>query len=135
MEPAAKPLGNNLWQLNDGARVYLIDWARGSSAVTPQAGVPRKNTLERLVCDCLAETFPSLAQAVEKWLVTRPDVPDADDIDPKGYAWSYMAGWKANSGCDYFFRQIWHTPAIKPRLEQKLTQLGYWQSVCSLLGE
>ena len=135
MEPAAKPLGNNLWQLDDGAYVYLIDWTLVPSALTPQAGVPRKNTLERLVCACLAETFPSLAQAVEKWLATRPDMQDGDDIDPKGYAWSYLAGWMANSGCDYFFRQVWQTPAIRQRLERKLTELGHWQAVCSLLGE
>ena len=135
MEPAAKPSGNNRWELDDGAHVYLIDWTLAPSALTPQAGVPRKTTLERLVCACLAEAFPLRAQAVEKWLATRPDMQDGDDIDPKGYAWSYLAGWMANSGCDYFFRQAWQSPAIRQRLERKLTELGHWQAVCSLLGE
>lgn len=92
----------------------LVVW---ESAGEPHPGVPGKQTLERLVCRAMCNAFPDRAEAVGKWLASRPAPPPPN---PKEHAWSYMAGWYADCGSDAFFERLWRQPAEAAELQQLL---------------
>jgi hypothetical protein len=87
-------------------------------------GLPWKHTLERLVCAALNATLPGRAQAVEQWLQNRPSGGAAG---PKEYAWSNMAGWAAEKGCEAFYSSLWSDPQIVTELQSRLIQTGAWR--------
>ncbi|WP_147443769.1 hypothetical protein [Corallococcus sicarius] len=87
-------------------------------------GLPWKHTLERLVCASLSDAFPGRAGAVEQWLASRPMGPTSG---PKEYAWSNMAGWYAEKGCEAFYSSLWDAPQVVTALKNRLLQAGAWQ--------
>ncbi|MFL5344333.1 MAG: hypothetical protein ACJ8AT_06050 [Hyalangium sp.] len=110
---------------------YLLDGGKTVVSVlvwwTPDAhsdGLPWKHTLERLVCAALNTTLPGRAQAVEQWLQSRPGGSPAG---PKEYAWSNMAGWAAEKGCEAFFSALWSDPQVVTELQSRLVQTGAWR--------
>jgi hypothetical protein len=87
-------------------------------------GLPWKHTLERLVCAALNATLPGRAQSVEQWLQSRPS---ASPAGPKEYAWSNMAGWAADKGCEAFYSELWSHPQVVAELRSRLEKTGAWR--------
>lgn len=106
------------WMLSSGVRVHLALW----SCEDPDCeGVPRRHTLERLVCVAIARGYPERATAVQAWLDARPEPPRSND---KEHSWSYMAGWYARLNCDRFFSDLWRDPKISSVLDDLLSASG-----------
>lgn len=66
--------------------------------------------------------MPDRSAAVAKWLSTRPDAPTKHL--GKAYAWSHMAGWYADQGCERFYRVVWEQDELAQALENQLAKLG-----------
>jgi hypothetical protein len=114
------PKGDYL--LDGGSTVVsvVVWWAPDSQA----DGLPWKHTLERLVCAALNATLSGRAQAVEQWLQNRPAGSPAG---PKEYAWSNMAGWAADKGCEAFYSELWSQPQVGTELRSRLEKTGAWR--------
>ena len=113
----------------DGDMVFdgeatVISFTRWEASDADTAGLPRKQTLERLVCAALVSAYPARGAAVKTWLDTRPDGPQAG---PKEFGWSYMAGWYAEQGCEAFYRRLWKDDSLSKELKSRLTQCGAWR--------
>ena len=61
---------------------------------------------------------------MQGWLDSRPSAPDAG---PKEFAWSYMAGWNAEHGCEAFYRLLWEDAEVAGQLESRLREAGAWR--------
>lgn len=107
-------------------RLFAICW---HCAGPSMAGVPDKNTLERIVCASLASAYGDRATAVATWLASRPGV---SATGPKAFSWSFMAGWWAEEGCTEFFRSIWRDSTVTPHLESRLNACGASNAIESL---
>lgn len=137
-DPAFKRLPGDDFSLDDGATVVAaVVWSSDDDS----ADLPRKQTLERLVCAALQGAYPARAAAVSRWLEERPLPPfprtDTEDerrlsIEPKEHAHSHFAGWFAEHGCDDFFRAVWRDEAIARELETRLRTSGAWGKISSL---
>ena len=115
--------------LNGGATVVSsVLWEAGDAST---AGLPNRQTLERLVCAALVAAYPDRGAAVHGWLDSRPDGPRAG---PKEFAWSHMAGWYAERGCEAFYRHVWKDAAVASQLESRLRACGAWR-VAEALAE
>lgn len=101
--------------------ISLIRWSAGDE---PAAGIPKLQTLERLVCTALVAAYPNRGPAIQQWLDARPEAPAAG---PKAFAWSHMAGWYAERGCDAFYRALWADNALVQELEARLRSSGAWR--------
>jgi hypothetical protein len=108
--------------------VALVRWETNDK---PAPGLPDQQTLERLVSAALVAAYPARAQPVQDWLVSRPAPPPAD---PKDHAWSYMAGWYAEHGCQDFYSNLWRDAAVASQLESRLRLSGAWQIAESVAG-
>ncbi len=108
--------------IDDGATLLsLIRW----EADDPHAeGIPAQQTLERLACTAIVAAYPDRAHPVHAWLGSRPAAAQAG---PKEHAWSYMAGWYADHGCDDFYAHLWRDPRIAPELRTRLERSGAWR--------
>jgi hypothetical protein len=95
----------------------------------PAPGLPIQQTLERLVSAALASAYPARAAAVQNWLDARPLPPGAD---PKEHAWSYMAGWYAEHGCEAFYSNLWKDTGVVAELNARLQSSGAWQITSTL---
>jgi hypothetical protein len=109
-------------------KVSLVRWETGDA---PGPGLPHQQTLERLVCAALAAAYPARAAPVQNWLDARPVPPTTD---PKEHAWSYMAGWYADHGCDAFYLNLWKDAIVVDQLEARLRASGAWAIAESLAG-
>ncbi|MFO0588929.1 MAG: hypothetical protein U0441_15370 [Polyangiaceae bacterium] len=105
--------------------------------------LPRKQTLERLVCAALREAHPARAAAVHTWLQARPDPPFSVtkegvvperrlSLEPKEHAHSHFAGWFAEHGSGFFFRAVWQDDAVAAALTARLRKTGAWRAIESL---
>jgi len=116
-------------ELDAGAvRVSLVRWECNDRL---GKGIPARQTLERLVCAALVAAYPERAPAVQAWLDGRPNPPARN---PKEHAWSYMAGWYADHGCEDFFREVWRDERVVPQLESCLKASGAWRVGAALVG-
>jgi len=106
-------------ELDNGAtKVALIRW----EANDPTApGLPDQQTLERLVCASLCAAYPERGRCVQAWLDARCE-PQLFTV--KAFAWSYMAGWHAERGCDDFYRCLWEDALVVQELEARLRASG-----------
>lgn len=82
---------------------------------------PAQQSLERLICGALATTHPARAEALERWIETRPD--------PKGKAhkaesWSWYAGWHTAWPTAHFLTAIWEVEAVARAMEEQLDSSG-----------
>jgi hypothetical protein len=113
--------------LDGGATIVsLVRWEVSDP---PARGLPDQQTLERLVSAALAAAYPPRAASVQNWLDTRPTPPGAD---PKEHAWSYMAGWYAEHGCEAFYLNLWKDPRVVAELQTRLLSSGAWQIAVAL---
>lgn len=109
------------------SQVLLMEW----STFDPSSpGLPNQQTLERLVCAAIKSAYSERADTVQKWLDSRGQPPPPD---PKDHAWSYMAGWYAEHGCQDFFRHLWDDEKIMPELRSRLQQSGDWDIAQELI--
>jgi hypothetical protein len=116
-------------ELDGGAtKVALVRWEVSDP---PSPGLPDQQTLERLVSATLAAAYPARAASVQHWLNNRPVPPGAD---PKEHAWSYMAGWYAEHGCEAFYSILWNDQRVRAELETRLRASGAWQVAAILAG-
>jgi len=99
-----------------GAPVALLVWRCDDP---PSDLLPPKQTLERLVCAAIGAAYPRRPDAVRSWLTARPAPPD-DEPAHKAHAWSHMAGWYADHGCDDFYRAVWRDGRIAAELERRI---------------
>jgi hypothetical protein len=118
--------GGRSFDLDDGTTtVSIVLW----QAIEPaRRGLPAKQTLERLVAAVIADVDPAKALAVAAWLDAHP----VAEADPKAYAWSYMAKWYTDGGCDRFYEQMWEKPDLRPALEARLHAIGAGDVAASL---
>jgi hypothetical protein len=121
-DPSATVNADGNIEVDGGATmVALIRW---EVTDPPAPGLPDQQTLERLVSAALAAAYPPRAKAVQDWLNSRPACPAPD---PKEHAWSYMAGWYAEHGCEDFYSNLWRDAAVVRELESRLRSAGAWQ--------
>lgn len=120
-DPASTQNAEGDWLLDGGATtVSIVRW-QTDDAQAP--GIPPKQTLERLICAALAAVYPERATAVQNWLDSRPKPLS---VTGKAFAWSHMAGWYADNGCEDFCRRIWDEPPIAAELKSRLQHSGAW---------
>jgi len=99
--------------------VALVRWEVGDH---PRTGIPTKQSLERIVCAAITAVYGERADRVQKWVSTL----GAHSTTPKTFAWSYMAGWYAEHGCEDFYRQVWRDKGIAAELATLLKACGAW---------
>lgn len=87
----------------------------------PTPGLPGAHTLELVVCNALCAVVPSRAIAVHAFLDAAPVGPSST---PKHFAWSYMAKWFGEAGCDEFYQAVWSDPAVAAALTNTLGASG-----------
>jgi hypothetical protein len=126
-DPAASVNPDNEIELDGGAtKVAVIRWEANDP---PADGIPHQQTLERLICAALVAAYPDRAIPVKTWLDSRLGSPPAGH---KEHAWSYMAGWYADHGCDDFFGHMWRDVKIASELESRLRAANAWRIVDAL---
>ncbi len=129
IEPHARDNDDGDIELDAGAMVVsLVRW---ETEETHAEGIPALQSLERLVCAALVAAYPDRGPAVQDWLDGRPEAPDSI---PKEFAWSHMAGWYADLGCDAFYRTVWEDANVAQELESRLRSSGAWRIAEALLG-
>ena len=97
-------------------RVSATAWWTGE-AHSP--ALPWKQTLERMVAAALDAAYPGRGMVVGQWLA---GTPGKDGSKP--HAWSHMAGWYADHGCEGFYRFVWNDPAVVTQLKTRLEGCG-----------
>jgi hypothetical protein len=115
--------------LNGGATVVSV--VRWEASDAPTSGLPNQQTLERVAAAAVVAAYPDRGPAVQGWLDSRPDGPQAG---PKEFGWSFMAGWYAEHGCEAFYRLLWADAAIARQLQSRLHACGAWR-VAEALAE
>lgn len=110
--------------------IHLLHWRTERATAS---GIPHQETLERIICTAITEAHPLRAGAVDNWLTSRPHPLPPED--PKAHAWSYMAGWYCDGGCDGFYTRIWNEPTVQKRLRDLLTTMGVWAMVENVINE
>lgn len=129
IDPAACTNADGEIEVDGGAtKVSLVRWTVNDP---PAPGLPDQQTLERLVSAALAAVYPTRAASVQNWLDARPRPPGTD---PKEHAWSYMAGWYAEHGCEAFYSNLWHDPQVVAEMQARLQLTGAWQIATMLTG-
>lgn len=123
IDPSAASAESGGIHINRGSATVFV--ARWHTDDPPTSGVPNQNTLERIICAAVVGAHPDRADPVHKWLESRPDAPSAG---PKEHAWSYLAGWYADSGSyEAFCQRIWQSPEIVAQLKPRLEAAGIWR--------
>ena len=112
-------------------RVSMALWGAAGGAA---AGIPQKQTLERLVCAAVVAAYPATARPVSDWLAGRPEPPCRSGHEHKAYAASYMAGWYAGRDYQGFFQAVWEDAKIAAQLETLLQATGAWDVMARVAG-
>lgn len=113
------------------AGATLVSVLRWQASDPATAGLPSQQTLERLVCAAVVAAYPDRGAAVQSWLDSRPEGPEAG---PKEFVWSHMAGWYAEYACETFYRAVWNDTHVAGELETRLRESGAWR-VAEALAE
>ncbi len=115
-------------EVDQGAtRVWLVRWEANDAS---QVGIPRQQSLERLVCAAMAAAYPERAEPVQRWLDSRPNPAESG---AKEFAWSFMAGWYAAHNCDAFYEIVWADPRLVGALRERLESADAWRVAASLM--
>jgi hypothetical protein len=116
------------WTMDTGTVMSVVVWRADDSG----AGIPTKQSLERLVCAAICAAHGYRRDAIDVWLRGRP--APAPPACHKAFAWSHMAGWYAENRCDDFYHGVWRDEAIRTELERLLRATGAWEVVQALLS-
>lgn len=95
------------------------------------AGIPIKQTLERLVAAAIVAAYPGRGPAVRDWLAGEPSTIGSLH---KAHTYSLLAKWYGDHGCDDFFRAIWRDDAVRRQLEARLRESGAWATAETIMG-
>lgn len=112
-----------------GIQVFWTIWECDDS---DPPGVPRQQTLERLVAASIQAAYPRRGPAVDTWLTAEPR---AEVTNHKNYGYSYLAKWYAEHGADDFFRAVWRDEAVASQLRERLEKAGAWRTVADLVAD
>jgi hypothetical protein len=108
--------------LDGETKISIVQWSAQDFA---GPGLPHRQTLERLICAALMAAHPHRGPTVQTWLDSRQEAPVAG---PKEYAWSYLAGWHADSGSyEGFCSTLWKHSSIVDQLRPRLEACGAWR--------
>ncbi len=113
-----------------GIRTSAVIWE--CTDEDPIPGVPRKQTLERLVAASIRAAYPGRGSSVEQWLAAEPK---GEAVTHKSYGYSYLAKWYYEHGADDFFRALWRDEAVVEQLRQRIEPHGAWAMVQDLVAE
>lgn len=111
-----------------GTSIVSMIWSAPDPPGT--LGVPEQQTLERLVCAAVAAAYPARAEAVQRWIDSRPEPAGPRH---KASSWSYMAGWHAKQGCEAFLRLLWENARVRSELRSRLEAINAWSIAQSLI--
>jgi len=111
-------------------RIFPVIWECDDPETAP--GVPKKQTLERLVTAALQAAEPERGPAVDGWLVAEPQ---AEVTTAKSYSYSYYAKWYGEHGVGDFFQAIWRDEVVARQLLQRLEKTGAWETVVALVED
>ncbi len=114
-----------------GSAVVLAPWR---CDVEERGCVPKKQTLERLVCAAVTDAYPERGEAVEAWLPAGKADRRVKD-EHKAAAMSFMAGWYPARGSEDFFAAVWEDEVVHNTIIEYLRTSGVWAAVSRLLGE
>jgi hypothetical protein len=118
------------YALVDGTKLGILLWEASDAA---HAELPSTQTLERLVCASLRAVHPARAAAVEQWLRARV-AEGSPSLGAKAFAWSHMAGWYSEHGCDDFYQQLWRDDPVVSALQTRLAERGAWDLVQKIVS-
>ncbi|QDT13974.1 hypothetical protein [Alienimonas californiensis] len=90
-------------------------------------GVPAVRTLERLICAAYAAAHPERVAAVAKWLALEP--ARLTPQSAKGEAFSLMAKWHPDRGCESFYESLWERPETREPLLKLLESSEAWPAI------
>lgn len=114
--------------LENNGKVSLAHWETQDEQAE---WLPNQQKLERLVCASIVAAYPERGKEVKTWLASRTEPPSAG---VKEFAWSYMAGWYGENGCDDFYRAIWRDGKVRIELEERLKSGGIWRIAEEIAG-
>jgi hypothetical protein len=128
-DPRVETNADGEFVIDEGkTKVSLVSWECDDP---PSDGLPHQHTLERIICASIMGAYPNRGPAIHDWLRSRPDPPD---IDPKEFAFSYLAGWYARVGSyEGFVTTVWGIEPIVAELIPRLERCGAWK-VANLLA-
>jgi hypothetical protein len=112
--------------------ISVVLWSAGDPALPH---LPAKETLERLVCAAIVAAHPTRGEDVAAWLGSRRGFFASSAGLVKEHAWSHMAGWYADGGCDEFYQAVWRDEAVAIELEARLRPTGAWRVAEALASE
>lgn len=113
--------------LDGGATLVSTIFWSAADPVSPE--LPGKQTLERLVCAALCAAHPGRGATITTWLASRAPRPPEST---KEHAWSHMAGWYAEAGCDEFYQAVWRDALVVAELESRLRANGSWDAMMAI---
>jgi hypothetical protein len=109
--------------------LYPVIWQCGDP--DPTAGLPGKQTLERLAAAAILAAYSGRGPAVSSWL-------DAEPLGlklPRSYGYSYFAKWYSNHGAANFYEALWQDEAVTRELKTRLEDTGASRYVDELVGD
>jgi hypothetical protein len=109
---------------HDAAVKVAVDWQDVSGGANMEFSWPKSGQPTGPLTPQPGKPVPPAAVSFMNWLDARPGPPPAG---PKEHAWSYMAGWHAEHGCEDFYSNLWRDAAIVRELESRLRSSGAWQ--------
>ena len=113
----------------DGMSVSTVIWECPNDSEVD--GVPRQQTLERLVAASIQAAYPGRGESVERWLADEPP----GGTSHKNYGLSFLAKWYADHGADDFYRAIWRDELVAAELRSRLEATGAWAVVEDLVAD
>ncbi len=116
-----RPRVDRMRAVDPDARVELAVWHWRPGV--ERAGVPRKQTLERLVLGVLSELEGSKEYGliVERFLGEQPAAPA---VSAKHFAWATMAKWYGDHGCGDFYQALWRERAFADAMLKAMDEHG-----------
>lgn len=113
----------------DGMTVSTVIWECSDDSAVE--GVPRQQTLERLVSASIQAAYPGRGAAVERWLADEPE----GGTGHKNYGLSFLAKWYADHGADDFYRAVWRDQNVAEQLRSRLEATGAWAVAEALVAD
>ncbi len=112
-----------------GSLLHAVIWRCDDPAPVP--GVPKQQTLERLVAASVQAAYPGRGPAVETWLNAEP----AGDTVTKSFAHSYFAKWYACHGSGNFYEALWQDTRVAEQLTTRLEATGAARIVEAMVAD
>jgi hypothetical protein len=127
---STRPAGNR-YEIRVEDRSISLGVVTWGCSDEQQRTLPAQQTLERLVCGAISHAYPERGLLVRAWLDTRRI---EQEPRPKAFAWSHMAGWYDDRGCEAFLQALWEDEPIRSALQDRLSASGAWGIVESLIA-